>query len=285
MAAPTAPSQRPTSTLPCPPTAPSWPRSPTTPPRSPTWASATTRSASRPRAATPAAPTSSIDCKTIHLLKLTLSPATADNELGTDHSHTVTATLHGDAAYVAAHPRVVDFTVGGQNAGETGTCSPNADCSTDASGVVTFTYTVPVAPDSLGTDSIEACLEIAGDQVCRTVEKNWVDTTPPEVSCREYVNPHGKNIPPAGRRCQDPRAARTRTASTSSRPTTTSGRPLRSTSTSTASGGRAGRRSAAATSSSTPRLTAPSRAARRSAAPTGRPAPSWRTSSARAMRS
>ncbi len=139
-----------------------------------------------------------VDCKTIHLLKLTLSPATADNELGSDHSHTVTATLHGDAAYVAAHPRVVDFTVGLQNAGETGTCSPNADCSTDASGVVEFSYTVPVAPDSLGTDSIEACLEIAGDQVCRTVEKNWVDTTPPEVSCREYVNPHGKNIPPAG---------------------------------------------------------------------------------------
>jgi hypothetical protein len=139
-----------------------------------------------------------VDCKTIHLLKLTLAPATADNELGSDNEHTVTATLHGDAAYVAANPRVVDFTVGGQNAGETGTCSPNADCTTDAGGEVSFTYDVPVAPGSLGTDTIEACLEIDGDTVCETVEKNWVDTTPPEVACREFVNPHGKNIPPAG---------------------------------------------------------------------------------------
>ena len=44
------------------------------------------------------------DCKTIHLLKLTLEPATADNELGSDNEHTVTATLLGDAAYVAANP-------------------------------------------------------------------------------------------------------------------------------------------------------------------------------------
>jgi hypothetical protein len=138
------------------------------------------------------------DCKTIHLLKLTLEPATEDNELGTDNEHAVTATLLGDAAYVAANPRVVDFTVGGANAGETGTCSPNADCTTDASGVVTFTYDVPVAPGSLGTDSIEACLEIDGEEVCETVEKHWLDTTPPEVTCVETVNPHGQNTPPAG---------------------------------------------------------------------------------------
>jgi hypothetical protein len=79
------------------------------------------------------------DCKTIHLLKLTLEPATAENELGSDNQHTVTATLLGDPAYVAANPRVVDFTVGGQNAGATGVCSPNLDCSTDANGVVNFT--------------------------------------------------------------------------------------------------------------------------------------------------
>ncbi|MET1231352.1 MAG: hypothetical protein ABWY52_00715 [Candidatus Limnocylindrales bacterium] len=138
------------------------------------------------------------DCKTIHLLKLTLEPATADNELGSDNEHTVTATLHGDAAYVAANPRVVTFTVSGANAGASGTCSPNADCTTDANGVVEFTYDVPVAPGSLGTDEIEACLDIGDAEVCETVEKNWIDTTPPVVACREFVNPHGKNIPPAG---------------------------------------------------------------------------------------
>ncbi|HEY8167357.1 MAG TPA: hypothetical protein VIF84_01465 [Candidatus Limnocylindrales bacterium] len=219
------------------------------------------------------------DCKTIHLLKLTLEPATEDNELGTDNEHAVTATLLGDAAYVAANPRVVDFTVGGANAGETGTCSPNADCTTDASGVVTFTYDVPVAPGSLGTDSIEACLEIDGEEVCETVEKHWLDTTPPEVTCVETVNPHGQNTPPAGNTTlPGPRVARTRTASTSSRRPTTSGRPTPSTSTSTASGARTATRSEAAMSSSTPKLTALSRAARRWAAPRVKPVPSRPTS-------
>ena len=44
---------------------------------------------------------------------------------------------------------------------------------------------------------------IATDELCTvwallTLEKVTIDTTPPEVWCIETVNPHGKNVPPAG---------------------------------------------------------------------------------------
>jgi hypothetical protein len=110
---------------------------------------------------------------------------------------------------MAAHPCVVDFTVGGQNAGETGTCSPNADCTTNASGVVEFTHTVPVRPIARARTPSKPAWHRRRRSL-PTVEKNWADTTPPEVSRREFVNPHGKVIPPAGRPLPDPRAARTR---------------------------------------------------------------------------
>lgn len=133
------------------------------------------------------------DCKTIRLIQLTVSPATATNELGTDNSHTVTATLLGDAGGT-----LVTFSVAGQNAGATGTCSPNADCTTNASGVVSFTYSVPIADSSLGTDVITVSISASGETQSIDVTKDWVDTTPPEASCAESVNPHGKTIPPAG---------------------------------------------------------------------------------------
>jgi hypothetical protein len=135
-------------------------------------------------------------CETIHVLQLTASPAEATNELGSDNEHTVTATILGDPAQVAG--RLVDFSVSGQNAGATGTCSPNADCTTNAAGQVSFTYTVPIEPDSLGTDTITVSTIIAGEECPIDLEKLWEDTTPPEPSCTESVNPHGKKTPPAG---------------------------------------------------------------------------------------
>lgn len=137
-------------------------------------------------------------CETIHLLQLTAAPAEASNELGSDNQHTVTATLLGPASHIGG--RTVSFTVTGQNAGATGTCSPNPDCTTDAGGVVSFTYTVPIAPASLGTDTITVATTIAGQVSSIDVTKRWVDTTPPQVACVETVNPHGKNVPPAGQR-------------------------------------------------------------------------------------
>jgi len=94
----------------------------------------------------------------------------------------------------------VTFSVGGQNAGATGTCSP-ADCKTDASGNVSFTYSVPVAPSSLGTDTITASVTLGnptGATDTEQVTKKWVDTTPPVVTCTPTTNPSGKNVPRAG---------------------------------------------------------------------------------------
>jgi hypothetical protein len=137
-------------------------------------------------------------CVTVKVYDLVLTPPTATNELGSDHTHTVTARLLGPAGSVSGFN--VSFAVTGQNAGATGTCAP-VSCNTDASGVVTFTYSVPVAPSSLGTDTITASVTLAnptGATDTETVVKHWVDTTPPVASCTPTTNPSGKNVPHAG---------------------------------------------------------------------------------------
>jgi hypothetical protein len=139
------------------------------------------------------------ECVTIEVFDLVLAPATATNNLGGgDNSHTVTATLLGPAGAVGGY--TVNFAVAGTNAGATGVCVP-ASCQTNAAGVVTFTYTVPIAPASLGNDSITASVTLNtpnGQTDTETVAKAWVDTTPPVVTCQPTTNPSGKNVPPAG---------------------------------------------------------------------------------------
>jgi hypothetical protein len=138
-------------------------------------------------------------CVTVKVYDLVLAPATATNNLGGgDNSHTVTATLQGPAGAVGGY--LVTFSVGGQNAGETGTCVP-ASCQTNAAGVVTFTYDVDIDPSSLGVDTIAASVTLAnptGATDTETVTKEWLDLTPPVVSCQPTTNPSGNNIPPAG---------------------------------------------------------------------------------------
>lgn len=133
-------------------------------------------------------------CITVQVVQLTATPATETNELGSDNQHTVTATIAGDPSVVAG--RLVTFVVGGKNAGTTGTCNP-ADCKTNAAGQVSFTYTVPKADASLGTDTIavSALLGTPPATVTVTVQKIWQDTTPPVLTCTPSVNPNGKNIP------------------------------------------------------------------------------------------
>ena len=96
-------------------------------------------------------------CVTVQVVNLTATPATETNELGSDNSHTVTATIAGDPSVVAG--RTVTFVVGGKNAGATGTCNP-VDCTTNAAGQVTFTYTVPKADSSIGTDTIAVSAQL-----------------------------------------------------------------------------------------------------------------------------
>jgi len=137
-------------------------------------------------------------CVTIAIFDLILTPASGINDLGSDNQHTVTATLKGPAGSVSGY--LVTFAVGGQNAAATGTCVP-VSCATDASGVVTFTYSVPVAPTSLGNDTISASVTLAnptGATDTEQVTKTWGDITPPSASCQETVNPNGKKTPPAG---------------------------------------------------------------------------------------
>jgi len=90
---------------------------------------------------------------------LSLSPVSATNLIY--KSHTVTAIISPAAAGV-----LVTFSVSGANAGAAGTCSPNANCTTNAAGSVSFTYT-GVEP---GDDTISASAE-GVDPV--TVHATW----------------------------------------------------------------------------------------------------------------
>lgn len=137
-------------------------------------------------------------CVDVGVYDLTLAPATATNELGSDNTHTVTATLAGPAGAVAGY--AVTFAVGGQNAGAAGVCAP-ADCKTNAAGQVTFTYSVPVAPGSIGLDTLTASVTLGspnGETDTEQVTKRWADTTPPALRCVPTTNPSGGNTPNAG---------------------------------------------------------------------------------------
>jgi hypothetical protein len=96
-----------------------------------------------------------------------VTPVDSSNPVGS--SHTVTATVTSGATPVAG--QLVDFTVTGVNAGASGTCVP-ADCKTDASGQVTFTYTDANGP---GDDTIKASFtDSAGSLQAATAQKHWV---------------------------------------------------------------------------------------------------------------
>lgn len=128
---------------------------------------------------------------------ITLDPPESTNEVLDDHVVTATVTQAGDPL---AGVTVTFEVTSGPNAGEVsdpGECSPNADCTTDAAGQVSWTYT---GDGGLGIDAIQACFTHEGEEVCADAVKRWVDTTPPEAACEETTNPHGKTTPPAGQK-------------------------------------------------------------------------------------
>jgi uncharacterized repeat protein (TIGR01451 family) len=101
--------------------------------------------------------------------QINLSPATATNDAGTQH--TVTANVASDGAGVGG-VAVAFSVVSGPNAGASGTCSVDSTCPTDASGNVSFTYT---SNGAAGTDLIQACFTDGGGiQHCATATKTWV---------------------------------------------------------------------------------------------------------------
>lgn len=122
-----------------------------------------------------------------------VEPEHAVNELGTPgQTHTVTATVTDDFGDPVPNT-AVDFSVlSGPNVGAAG------NGNTSAAGTVDFTYPATQGLAGLGTDSIRGCFtDAAGDQVCDDVLKDWVDTTPPVVTCQPTNNPSGGNEPPA----------------------------------------------------------------------------------------
>jgi len=126
-----------------------------------------------------------------------LSPITAENPAGTDH--TVTARIRDLGGHVP-EGRLFSFTVtAGPNLGQVsdpGECAVNTDCTTDVSDEVSWTYT---SNGQLGTDTIAACFsDDECTEHCATATKVWVDGAPPAAACIATVNPHGRKIPPAG---------------------------------------------------------------------------------------
>ncbi len=130
-------------------------------------------------------------CETIHLLKLAATPADEINDLNFDNQHEVTGEVFGGSG----PDRNIDFLVGGQNAA---TATPSNGSIPAAVNVpVDFAYTVPQDCASLGVDTITVSTVIAGQACEIEVTKEWIDTTPPVVSCDPTVNPHGSNKPNA----------------------------------------------------------------------------------------
>ncbi len=96
---------------------------------------------------------------------ITLSPATATNEAGSNHTVTANVTKGGkpDAGVT------VTFTV--TSGPDTGT---SGAAITDASGNASFTYT---NTGGVGTDTIEACfVDSSGNRQCAKATKDWIST-------------------------------------------------------------------------------------------------------------
>jgi len=112
----------------------------------------------------------SLPCGT-PVVGISLTPPTAENEVGTDH--TVTAAL-SDLLNNPQPDELVNFEVtSGPNAGAAGTCSVNTDCTTDENGEVSFTYN---GSGGEGIDEIVACFfNEVGSEICsQRVTKEWI---------------------------------------------------------------------------------------------------------------
>lgn len=140
---------------------------------------------------------SATDCHEVSVATIGLSPATAVNDLSSDTSHTVTATVTAGAD--GGLPGVeVDFEV------VTGPSAPvSGSGTTGSSGTAELTWTNPSQDLSgLGTDAVRACFtDSLGNELCADATKDWRDLTAPVASCAASVNPAGnapKGAQPGG---------------------------------------------------------------------------------------
>ena len=99
-----------------------------------------------------------------------LTPSAATNIVGTTHTVTATA-LDGEPPVPAVGVTITFAVTSGPNAGASGICSPNADCTTDANGQVSFTYT---GDGGVGTDTISASFVTTRETTESTLaQKTW----------------------------------------------------------------------------------------------------------------
>jgi hypothetical protein len=114
------------------------------------------------------------------------APDTATNDIGTTHTVTATVNVNGEPEEGVT----VTFTVtSGPNAGQTsgpGECLPNADCTTDANGQVSWTYSDVARRE--GCDEIHVSATLQEQVVEDTVEKCWV-RPPVSQLCRAAFHP------------------------------------------------------------------------------------------------
>ncbi len=99
---------------------------------------------------------------------ISLSPANATNNTGTNH--TVTATVVDSNNNPVVNTPVTFTVTAGPNTGA------NGASNTDANGQASFTYT---GSGGIGTDTIQACFVNANNQtICATASKDWVNAPP-----------------------------------------------------------------------------------------------------------
>jgi hypothetical protein len=120
---------------------------------------------------------STLPCRIV-VVGIALTPPSDENEV--DEDHTVTAELTDFLGNPKPGILVTFSVISGPNAGTTGTCNP-ADCTTDANGEVSFTYT---GDGGVGIDEIQACFnDIAGNLiVSQNVTKDWIITNKPPIA-------------------------------------------------------------------------------------------------------
>ena len=112
---------------------------------------------------------------------ISITPLDVTNPAGT--SHTVTANVHDTGGPL--NGKLVTFSVTGQNAGATGSCAPNADCTSGADGNVSFTY---ADTNGAGDDTIKASFtDDTGSLQTATAQKHWISAPPAHLTLTKVV--------------------------------------------------------------------------------------------------
>jgi Ca2+-binding RTX toxin-like protein len=133
---------------------------------------------------------------------LSVTPLTATNPTGTNHTVTATVTNPDDTPRSGV---TVSFIVTGANAGASGACDP-AGCVTGADGKVKFTYTGV----NEGDDTINVSMTIDGTTQTATAAKTWVapggvEGPPGDASCSDAADNDGDGkVDQADPDCQGP---------------------------------------------------------------------------------